>query len=237
MKNTKLLNIFLLKLMIIAAVLVSLYGCTTKAIRTQNFQGEINVSSLVVEFADINIVSDQNEESDIFDTIKRTQKFLQEMSELFDEEEALAVNAQLAEFQQTLIQQLKQRTGLPLVVVPDTAAFERFNTQSELELIEFSYPKAPGPALHLRAKITYPSQSELNVSAFEGAAEGRRLSVVPKITITLRGVNQNGDLFWRDSFSHTSEQSFIFADGYVLGVSADTIDDSDIFLIPLAQGL
>lgn len=210
-------------------------ACASKVMHGDNFTGDVTVRSLMVEFEDIDVVESGN--GGLIDNIKRLQKLAQEVSDFTNIEKSEALSQQLVKFQTVLIDRIRLRSGLPLKISPDSAPKLVYGPSSELTEIQFTYPPTKGAVVDLFARVSYPSQTVLSATALEDSIGTRRLKVKPRIDLRIKGKNKVGEKFWNDSIGYTSDISYTIANDYVLGLSQDRINDADIFLIPLAQGL
>ena len=59
----------------------------------------------------------------------------------------------------------------------------------------------------------------------------------PRLDIRVDGYTAGKSLFWRHSVSYLSDRRYDFGNVYILGVPVNRVVESEILLIPLAEGV
>ncbi|OUS29030.1 hypothetical protein A9Q99_10495 [Gammaproteobacteria bacterium 45_16_T64] len=211
-----------------------LASCASNIPLTHDYKGSIHVRSLYVNFQSMKDARAGDPE-DVFALINQAQRLIQNIDDLLNPNKNERLFKQLLDFQSTLVAGIRRSTGLPVVTPEQVDVNMVYNDADELTDIEFTYPDIHGPALDMQAYINYTESSSLYIGTEE--ANAQQLTVKPQLVLDVQGQNRKGEYFWRHSYRYDSNNEYTLANDYFLGVSTSRIDDGQIFLIPLAEGL
>jgi len=223
----------LLRYIVIASSLV-LASCASNIPLTHDYKGSIHVRSLLVNFQSMKDAR-AGEHNDVFALIAQVQRLAQNIDDILNPNKNERLFKQLTDFQDILVAGIRRSTGLPLVTPEQVDVNMIYNDADELTDIEFTYPETDGPVLDMQAYINYTESSSLYFGAEEVNAQ--RLTVKPQLVLDVQGENKRGNSFWRHSYRYDSNKEYTLANDYFLGVATSRIEDGQIFLVPLAEGL
>ena len=138
-------------------------------------------------------------------------------------------------FEKTLVEGIRKASGVPVVIPEDSEIEITWGDQQEISAIRFLYPFEKDDYMELYATVSYPSMSTSQLGAREFNAE--RLTVTPKLDVQIEGYTRKDKLFWREYVGYESNKDYVLSNQYVLGMSTSKIQDGNIFLVPLAEGI
>ncbi|AWB68249.1 hypothetical protein C2869_18335 [Saccharobesus litoralis] len=221
-----LLNFFLL------LAVCCLASCANQPL-VHNYQGDVTIRTLQVYLDPIR--EPTQGESGKYSKITKVIKGVQEVLDMFDPEQQANLIEQLHTFESTLAKGIKAKSGVPVKVADDSGVSMKYGDNSELTQIEFEYPRLDGAYLDIFVNIYYTERTELS---FGGEAlNTNMIELKPEISLQIDGYNEKGELFWRQTSRYASHKSFKFGDSYVLGIPTERLQESQIFLVPLAEGV
>ncbi|MEM9300956.1 MAG: hypothetical protein AAGE01_02525 [Pseudomonadota bacterium] len=101
--------------------------------------------------------------------------------------------------------------------------------------INYEYPRTTGATMTLVGNIYYgdPTATSFGVEA----ANRSSITVRPKLNLQIEGRTADREVFWRHSQVYTSNQRYSVGGQFVLGVATGKLQGSEIFPIPLAEGV
>lgn len=220
------------RILAIAMALV-LTGCASQPL-SHNYKGDVHLQSIQIEVEPLRDGSDEAQSGDLA-KITKLQKIADSLEKAFDPQEQQRIEAQLKEFEQILVQGIRQATGIPLIASDDADINMVYNDNAELSEVRFTYKKVKGATLNLYGNIYYGSKSEtilggklLNTMVYE---------VKPVLNLQIDARNRKDKPFWQTYVSYRSKEEFRLSNAYIMGITPDEIENSDIFLIPLAKGI
>ena len=170
-----------------------------------------------------------------FAKITRIQKALQSLDGFFDKEQNRILYEQFNEFQQVLVQGIRDASDIPLVASEDVDIAVGFDNYGQLVSISFGYPREDGAYMNLYGNIYYSSSSSSGIGV--GPVAASELRVRPKLQLQINGYTADKDLFWRNSSTYESNVRYSFGNKFILGLSTTKMEDGEIFLVPLAKGI
>ena len=214
-------------------LVTTIVGCTSNKPLTHNYQGDVHLRTLYVNFQQLREDTAGNDQ-DMFAVITKVQKVVQEIQSILDPRQERYLITQLTDFQDILIQGIRDKTGVPLVALDGAEVNLTYSDHGELSEVIFYYPEVTGPAMDLQAVVNYPTASSLYIGMEE--INKQSLKVRPELDLTISGETRSGDTFWRQSVTYLSPIEYTLGNDYILGLSATRIEDGQIFLVPLANG-
>ena len=219
-------------LAVVAAALV-LAGCANQPL-THNYQGDVHLQSIRIDVEPLRDGADEAQSGDL-GALTKLQKIAESLDKAMDTEEQKKVDAQLQEFEQIMVQGIRQATGIPLVASDDADINMVYNDNAELSEVRFTYKKFKGATMDLTGNIYYGSKSEM---ALGGKLMGTMVyEVKPVLNLQIDARNRKDEPFWQTYVSYRSKEEFRLSNDYIMGLTPDEIQNSDIFLIPLAKGI
>lgn len=215
------------------AMALVLTGCASQPL-SHNYKGDVHLQSIQIEVEPLRDGSDEAQSGDLA-KITKLQKIADSLEKAFDPQEQQRIEAQLKEFERILVQGIRQATGIPLIASDDADINMVYNDNAELSEVRFTYKKVKGATLNLYGNIYYGSKSEtilggklLNTMVYE---------VKPVLNLQIDARNRKDKPFWQTYVSYRSKEEFRLSNAYIMGITPDEIENSDIFLIPLAKGI
>ena len=142
---------------------------------------------------------------------------------------------QLRTFEKTLVNGIRNASGVPVVIPAESDIEITWGDQQEISAIRFLYPFEKDDYMDVFATVSYPSTSTSQYGARELNAE--RITVRPKLDVQIEGYTRKGELFWREYVGYESNREYVLSNQYVLGMSTDKMQDGEVFLVPLSQGI
>lgn len=216
---------------LLAALMLT--GCASQSL-THNYQGEVQLQSIRIEIAPLRAGEDEKQNGDL-GKLTKLQKMMDSLDKAMDTEEQKKVEAQLKQFEQILVQGIREASGIPLVAADKADINMVYDDNAELIELRMIYPEPEGAKLNLWGNIYYGSKSEL---ALGGQLMNTLIyEVKPVLNLQIEGRNAHDEAFWQTYVSHRASKTFRLSNDYILGVTPDEIENSDIFLIPLAKGI
>lgn len=212
---------------------LAITGCASQAL-THSYKGDVYLQSIEIQVEALRDGADVKQSGDL-GSLTKIQKFADSLNKAMDPKEQKKVDAQLKEFEQILVQGIREAAGIPLVTPGDADVDMIYDDNAELKEVRFTYKKTKGATLTLYGNIYYGSKSEMTLG-------GKLLRTVvyevkPVLNLQIDGRNNKGKPFWQTYVSHRSKEEFRLSNDYVLGLTGEDVEDSDIFLIPLAKGI
>ena len=215
------------------AGLAVLAGCASQPL-SHNYQGDVHLQSIRIDVEPLRDGADEQQSGDL-GALTKLQKLATAFDKAMDPEEQQKVDAQLNQFASILVLGIRRVADIPLIAAPNPDIDMVYNDNAELTEIRFSYPSQDGATLDLSGNIYYGSKSEL---ALGGKLMGTLVyEVKPVLNLQIDGRNQKDEPFWQTYVSHRSKQEFRLSNDYIMGITPDEIESSEIFLIPLAKGI
>lgn len=201
---------------------------------THNYQGDVQMRSLTVDFQSLNELTESDDKDQR--RINEVQRIFQAVSRALDEDASAAIDAQLRQFERVVVDGVREASGVPLVQLEESELVMVYGRDNELTAIRFEYPVSEGSAyMNMYGYVSYPS-SDITRAGIT-VLEQLLVRVTPKLALQIVGVNEAGERFWNTSVSYKSAKEYVLSERYVMGVSVDGVNDGDIFLLPLGQGV
>ncbi|WP_086479358.1 hypothetical protein [Oceanospirillum sanctuarii] len=222
----------MLRVFAIAAALV-LAGCASQPL-THNYQGDVHLQTIRIDVEPLRDGADEAQSGDL-GALTKLQKLADSLDKAMDPEEQKKVEAQLKEFEQILVQGIRQATGIPLVASEDADINMVYNDNAELSEVRFTYKKFKGATMDLYGNIYYGSKSETTLGG--KLMNTKVYEVKPVLNLQIDARNRKDKPFWQTYVSYRSKEEFRLSNAYIMGITPDEIENSDIFLIPLAKGV
>ena len=219
------------RILVLSLVLV-LTGCASQKLQ-HSYQGDVRLRTLNVDIQPL-----RNPEESLSGSLKKIteiQRIIQSIEEVMDTEHQEKLMADLRTFEKTLVEGIRKASGVPVVIPADSEIEITRGDQQEISAIRFLYPFEKDDYMDLHATVSYPSMSSSQFGARELNAE--RLTVTPKLDVQIEGYTRKDKLFWREYVGYESNKEYVLSNQYVLGMSTSKIQDGNIFLVPLAQGI
>lgn len=222
----------MLRIFIAAAALV-LAGCASQPL-SHNYKGDVHLQSIRIDVEPLRDGADEAQSGDL-GTLTKLQKIADSLNKAMDPEEQKKVESQLKTFEHILVQGIRQATGIPLVADEDADINMIYNDNAELTEVHFNYKRFKGATLNLYGNIYYGSKSETTLGG--KLINTRVYDVKPVMNLQIDGRNRKDKPFWQTYVSYRSKDEFRLSNAYIMGITPDEIENSDIFLIPLAKGI
>lgn len=219
------------RLLMLALALV-MTGCASQKL-THSYQGDVRLRTLAVNIAPLR--DPEEAMSGSLKKITEIQRIIQSIEEVMDTEGQEKLMADLRIFEKTLVAGIRNASGVPVVIPADSDIEITWGDQQEISEIRYLYPFEKDDYLELYATVSYPSMSTSQLGARELNAE--RITVTPKLDVQIEGYTRKDKLFWREYVGYESNKEYVLSNQYVLGMSTSKIEDGNIFLLPLAEGV
>ena len=219
--------------LLVLSISLLITSCSTQL--THIYEGDVQLSTIEVTIDPLPEVSRMDEESKTEATIRKIQKIAQEIEEVMNPSARSQLFAQLQRFEDILVDGIRQEASIPLVA-PSTAEISlNYNEEGELEGILFEYEVQEGATLDIDATISYSVDSSLYLGV--GAGQHAEQDVYPRMGMHIGGYTDDNKTFWSHWLAYESPTTYKISNQYVLGVALNRLEDGDIFLIPLAEGI
>lgn len=213
-------------------ILVSiLTGCANKPL-VHDYKGDVHVRVLQVELAPIRD-PEQNLSGELA-KVTKVVKGVQEVLDILTPRQNKLLMDQLHTFEQTLLKGIAKKSGVPVQVTPSVDVNMSYGDHNELTTIDYEYELKQGAYLNVFATIYYTERDDLAVGFEE--LNVNYIKLVPEIILQIDGYNEKDELFWRQTSRYESTVPYKFGDRYILGVPTKRMQESQIFLIPMAKG-
>lgn len=221
-----------LKVLMLGLTVALLSACSSTPLQ-HSYEGEVYLQSLQV-----NIDSLANGDDDAkggSSIISEIQRVVQSIEDAFDEDKTELLVSQLNDFEDILIQGIRDASGVPLVANEPTSVNMTHGKHNEMTGITYEYERVKDDRLDLVANISYPSVSSTSIGLGFGGKE--IMKVKPMLELQIMGKTKKGKPFWDQTVRHSSKKEYSFSNRYLFGVSTDRFEEGTIFLVPLAEGV
>lgn len=209
-----------------------LAGCANQTLQ-HDYEGDVHLRWMEITFAPMDFQDGQL--SDKMAEVAKIWRQMQGVGTMLSEEQQRAVQKQLIEFQNILVAGIRDASGIPLIASEDADAFISFNDQGFVDRVSYDYPRQDGAYMNIYGGVNYREFTSSGVGV-EGA-KAVTFRARPRLDIRVDGYTESKNLFWRHSVSYLSDRRYDFGNVYIMGVPVKRIDESEILLIPLAQGV